>query len=199
MGCHFLLQGIFPTQGLNPGLPHCRQTLYHLSHQGSPNVCGQQLPSPARTHHCRKVGRFVKKSENSGYLGEISELFKLATNLRNFLNPQDCEPNKIHLQVRFRLQTLSPPGVDDPYVSSRFLSPVHSSPTTPSITHCGHDKLSQGVSLLTFHTVCLWKPNQNMPEQAGYTSPITSRWAGVDTAMVLTESIRDVGVLLCIF
>ena len=27
--------GIFPTQGLNPGLPHCRQTLYHLSHQGS--------------------------------------------------------------------------------------------------------------------------------------------------------------------
>ena len=36
MGCHFLLQGIFLTQGLNPGLLHCRQTLYHLSHQGSP-------------------------------------------------------------------------------------------------------------------------------------------------------------------
>jgi len=34
--CHFLLQGIFPTQGSNPGLPHCRQMLYHLSHQGSP-------------------------------------------------------------------------------------------------------------------------------------------------------------------
>ena len=33
---HFLLQGIFPTQGSNPGLPHCRQTLYHLNHQGSP-------------------------------------------------------------------------------------------------------------------------------------------------------------------
>ena len=30
----FLLQEIFPTQGLNPSLPHCRQTLYHLSHQG---------------------------------------------------------------------------------------------------------------------------------------------------------------------
>ena len=27
VGCHFLLQGIFPTQGPNPGLPHCRQTL----------------------------------------------------------------------------------------------------------------------------------------------------------------------------
>ena len=34
VGCHFLLQEIFPTQGLNPGLLHCRQTLYHLSHQG---------------------------------------------------------------------------------------------------------------------------------------------------------------------
>ena len=33
---HALLQGIFPTQGLNPGLPHCRQILYCLSHQGSP-------------------------------------------------------------------------------------------------------------------------------------------------------------------
>ena len=31
-----LLQGIFPTQGLNPGLPHCRQILYQLSHKGSP-------------------------------------------------------------------------------------------------------------------------------------------------------------------
>ena len=36
VGCHALLQGIFPTQGLNPGLPHCRQILYHLSHQGNP-------------------------------------------------------------------------------------------------------------------------------------------------------------------
>ena len=36
MGCHALLQGIFPTQGSNPGLSHCRRILYHLSHQGSP-------------------------------------------------------------------------------------------------------------------------------------------------------------------
>ena len=35
VGSHFLLQGILPTQGLNPGLPHCRQMLYHLCHQGS--------------------------------------------------------------------------------------------------------------------------------------------------------------------
>ena len=35
VGCHFLLQGSFLTQELNPGLPHCRQMLYPLSHQGS--------------------------------------------------------------------------------------------------------------------------------------------------------------------
>ena len=35
VGCHFLLQEIFLTQGLNPGLLRCRQMLYHLSHQGS--------------------------------------------------------------------------------------------------------------------------------------------------------------------
>ena len=34
VGCRFLLQGIFTTQGSNPGLPRCRQTLYCLSHQG---------------------------------------------------------------------------------------------------------------------------------------------------------------------
>ena len=34
--CHTRLQGIFPTQGLNPGLLNCRWILYHLSHQGSP-------------------------------------------------------------------------------------------------------------------------------------------------------------------
>ena len=33
-----LLQGIFPTQGSNPGLPHCRQILDQLSHQGSPRI-----------------------------------------------------------------------------------------------------------------------------------------------------------------
>ena len=35
-GCHFLLQGIFLTQGSNPGLLHCRQILNHLSHQRRP-------------------------------------------------------------------------------------------------------------------------------------------------------------------
>ena len=59
--CHFLLQGIIPTQRLNPGLPPCRQILYHLRHQGSPRwlfksqvqkrrgMTQQQLPRPLPT------------------------------------------------------------------------------------------------------------------------------------------------------
>ena len=36
MGCHSLLQGLFPIQGLNQGLLHCRRILYQLSHKESP-------------------------------------------------------------------------------------------------------------------------------------------------------------------
>ena len=38
VGSPSLLQGIFPTQGSNPGLPHCRKILYQLSHKGSPRI-----------------------------------------------------------------------------------------------------------------------------------------------------------------
>ena len=38
MGRLSLLQGIFPTQGSKPGLLHCRQILYQLSHKGSPRI-----------------------------------------------------------------------------------------------------------------------------------------------------------------
>ena len=38
VGSQSLLQGIFPSQGWNPGLPHCGRILYCVSHQGSPNT-----------------------------------------------------------------------------------------------------------------------------------------------------------------
>ena len=41
VGSLSLLQGIFPTQGLNPGLPHCRWILSQLSYQGSPVNAGE--------------------------------------------------------------------------------------------------------------------------------------------------------------
>ena len=55
VGSHFLLQGLFPTQGSNPSTPHCRQVLYFLSRQGSPNrsVCP----------HKNAYGSIVRKSQ----------------------------------------------------------------------------------------------------------------------------------------
>ena len=38
VGSLSILQGIFPTQGSNPGLPHCRRILYQLRHKGSPRI-----------------------------------------------------------------------------------------------------------------------------------------------------------------
>ena len=59
VGCHSLLQGIFPIQGSYPGLPHCRQILYCLSHReaslifigmgrggGQDLICGHGLQTP---------------------------------------------------------------------------------------------------------------------------------------------------------
>ena len=45
MGSLSLLQGIFPTQGSNPGVLHCRRVLYQLSHKGSP-LKGVHLSKP---------------------------------------------------------------------------------------------------------------------------------------------------------
>ena len=51
VGCHFLFQGIFLTQGSNPGLLHCRQILYHLSHclLSEPPVCSVFLQQPQQS------------------------------------------------------------------------------------------------------------------------------------------------------
>ena len=65
VGCHALLQGIFSTQELNPGFSHCRQILYHLSHQGSPILewvaypfLQENFPSKESNQgllHCRQI------------------------------------------------------------------------------------------------------------------------------------------------
>ena len=70
MSYHFLLQGIFPTQGSNPGLLHWRQILYHLSHQGRP--CSFLVFVESIN---RKVAQTVKNSAyNMGDLDSTPEL-----------------------------------------------------------------------------------------------------------------------------
>ena len=67
MGSCSLLQGIFPMQGLNSGLLHCRQILYQLSHQGSPRILvwvtylfsSKSSPPRNRTRVSCIAGRFL--------------------------------------------------------------------------------------------------------------------------------------------
>ena len=56
-GCHALLQGIFPIQELNLCLPHFRQVLYHLSHQGSPKGALFIKAGNRNSNHMRGSGR----------------------------------------------------------------------------------------------------------------------------------------------
>ena len=67
VGSHALLEGIFPTQGSNPGLPHCRRILYQLSPQGS---IKKKLLKNA-SHQPRGVGwgwRWEGGSKGRGYM-----------------------------------------------------------------------------------------------------------------------------------
>ena len=52
VGCHALLQGIFPTQGSSPGLPHCRWILYSLNHQGKGGLLLLLLSRFSRVQLC---------------------------------------------------------------------------------------------------------------------------------------------------
>ena len=68
VGCHALLQGIFPTQGSNPGLPQCRWILYCLSHQGSPGEKWYQ--SQDQEEITEFVSRWKARLRTLGFLSE---------------------------------------------------------------------------------------------------------------------------------
>ena len=78
VGCCFLLQGIFPTQGSKPGLPHCRQTIYRLSHQGSPTslLTQYQLQSQSLNHSPEWHSTLFSHPSFSKSLGKASALIK---------------------------------------------------------------------------------------------------------------------------
>ena len=85
MGSFFVFQGIFPTQGSNPGLPHCRWILYQLSPKGSPlkkkslkKILKKNLKARDLTFQCFVIGCFVIHM------------------LRKFFNMGEEQPSKDH-------------------------------------------------------------------------------------------------------
>ena len=100
VGSLFLLQGIFPTQGSNPGLPHCRWILYQLSYQGSPYGCLElDIRRGDLTHLWVMPFGIVLTSE----VIQIFFIFKkkkIKTTLKtNQINPLNCISHVQHNQT----------------------------------------------------------------------------------------------------
>ena len=62
VGSHSVLQGIFSTQGWNPGFPHCGRTLYQLSHKGSPGGTSGKEPACQFRRQRRRFDPWVRKA-----------------------------------------------------------------------------------------------------------------------------------------
>ena len=102
VGCHSLLQGIFPIQGSNPRLLHCRQILYCLSHQGS-------LVFPEIIYFYLRAWYMIKWSE-----------VKVTQSCPTLCDPMDCIVHGI-LQARILewVAFSSPEDLPNPRIESR--------------------------------------------------------------------------------
>ena len=88
MGSHSFLQGIFSSQGLSPGLQHCRWILYHLSHQRRPTypLCGYNSTRQRKTFPKKSLWNLLKQDHS------LSENCKESTTSPNYtwLCSSDC-------------------------------------------------------------------------------------------------------------
>src|SRR5574337_211106 len=82
MGSLSILQEIFPTQGSNPGLPHCKRILYQLSHKGSPGILEWVAYSPGQNTGVASVSLlqwiFLTQGSNRGFLHCTQILYQLS-------------------------------------------------------------------------------------------------------------------------
>ena len=109
-----LLQGIFPTQGSNPGLPHFRQILYQLNYKGSPKIGWNDLLISIRQESCKKLSfKSARGKTNHG---------KARVHLRGDIGLKV----RVYWKVVFK-------NVRHPYSLSHLVKPVNSSPSHPGI------------------------------------------------------------------
>ena len=102
MGSLSLLQGTFPTEGSNPGLPHSRQILYQLSHQGSGPITSWEIDGET----VETVSDFIFGGSKITADGDSSHEIKrhlllgreVMTNLESIFKSRDITlPTKVHL------------------------------------------------------------------------------------------------------
>ena len=104
-----LLQGIFPTQGLNSNLLHCRQILYFLSHQGSPKNTGTGchflpqgiFPTQGSNPHLLCLLHWQVDSLPSEPPGKLSTIWLNNSTPLLAINPQkeNMFPKDLHVNV----------------------------------------------------------------------------------------------------
>ena len=99
-GSPSLFQGIFPTQGSNPGLPHCRQVFYHLSHQEALGTAKETINKVKRQpSEWEKI--FANEATEKGSISKIykqlyitkinNQIKKWALDLRRHFSKEDIQ------------------------------------------------------------------------------------------------------------
>ena len=129
MGSHSLLQGIFPTQESNPGLPNRRQILYELSHQGSLSV------------YTREVNKTIPVGN---WIYSLKKIFFNLTKTHFF----DISPPIICMSSGELLQMMCHPRDSMPLL--QFSSVAQSCPTLRDTMNCSTPGLPVHHQLLEF-------------------------------------------------
>ena len=104
MGSLSLLQGIFPTQGSNPGLLHCRWILYQLSHKGSLRrlewVAYPFSSRPSRPRNWTRVSRIAGRFFTNWAIREARRLYSIF--IKAIQAAEDVEVNRVPLALQLQ-------------------------------------------------------------------------------------------------
>ena len=122
VGSHALLEGIYPVQASNPGLPHCRQILYHLYHEGSPIIptegkeksagvskssaflhISQSVPLTLQPHGCSPPGSSAHGVLQARILEQVAISFSRESSRPRNRTQVSC----IGRQIRYQLSLLA--------------------------------------------------------------------------------------------
>ena len=170
-GLHFLLQGIFPIQELNPGLRHCRQILYWLSYEGSLTGVGYDEKKywyPATNSkyindhwHCGLPGASDGKESdcNVGDLALILGLGRSPGEGNGY--PLVFLPGEFHGQ---RLQSMESQRVRHDWATDTFTDTVFCLPSFVSFSECENNyfhRFIQPSSLSTYLHVFSYIPSSS--------------------------------------